>query len=110
MGDWESCCGTAHAARHPIARFMYASTVPAGLGCCGKQRAFDVTPKVHKLQHVPMVCEFVNMRFIQCYLEESAVGTTTRIWMKSMAGRWRRRVQRTVLAKRFLGLFLRFEG
>ena len=78
--------------------------------CLGRNIfAFQVTPKVHKLQHFPMLAEIVNPRFCQVYAEESQIGTTTRCWKRSMAGRYRAHIQRNVLLKRLLGLVLRFE-
>ena len=71
--------------------------------------AFNVKPKAHKIQHVPMLCEIINPRCVQCYGEESLIGTTTKVYNRSMAGRYERGVQRVVLAKRLLGLFIRFE-
>jgi len=71
--------------------------------------AWNLKPKVHKLQHIPMMCEIMNPRFAQCYSEESLIGTTTKVWKQSMAGRYERVVQRNVLAKRLLGLLLRYE-
>ena len=71
--------------------------------------AFNVKPKVHNMQHTPMICEVINPRFIQCYGEESLIGTTTKVWKRSMNGRYKKNVQKSVLAKRNLGLLMRFE-
>ena len=72
--------------------------------------AWQVTTKVHKMQHVAMLCRVINIRFLQCYADESLVGTTTTVWKKSVSSRWRRCVQRNVLLKRLTGLILRYEG
>ena len=71
--------------------------------------AFNVKPKVHNMQHIPMICEVINPRFIQCYGEESLIGTTTNFWKRSMNGRYNHLVQKSVLAKRYLGLLVTFE-
>lgn len=42
--------------------------------------AFKLTPKVHKMQHIPMLCEILNPRCVQCYGEESLIGTTVKVW------------------------------
>ena len=51
------------------------------------QSAWKVTPKVHKMQHLPMLSGIINPCWVQCYAEESLVGTTTRVWKRSVAGR-----------------------
>ena len=71
--------------------------------------AWPVRPKVHRMQHAPMHAEIINPVFVQCYAEESLIGTTTKVWRRSAAGRYRRTVQETVLAKRLTGLLLRLE-
>ena len=71
---------------------------------------FRVTPKVHKIQHVPFYAEVLNPRFIQVYAEESGVGTTTTVWKASVSGRYHAHVQEVVLVKRTCGLFLRYES
>eukprot|EP00959_Pyramimonas_sp_CCMP1952_P286792 5997244-Pyramimonas_sp.AAC.1 len=40
--------------------------------------AWNVTPKIHRTQHIPLFSEVVNLRFLQCYNEESQIGTTTK--------------------------------
>ena len=70
---------------------------------------FNVTPKVHKMQHLPFYADALNPRYVQCYGEESLIGTTAKVWKSSMSGRYQKRVQETVLLKRTLGLLLRFE-
>ena len=78
--------------------------------CCDRGiLAFPLTPKAHKMQHVPMLCEIMNARFVQCYSEESSIGTTTKIWSRSMVRRYSGSIQKCVLVKRLLGLFLRLE-
>lgn len=71
--------------------------------------AFAVTPKVHKLQHVPMLAKSINPRFVQCYIEESIVGSVVGSYKGSVRGRYRPSVQRVVLVKRLAGLLLRLE-
>ena len=75
-----------------------------------KQLLWKVTPKVHKIQHIPLYAEVLNPRYIQVYGEESLIGTTCLVWKKSMAGRYKKVAQRQVLLKRLLGLLLRFEA
>ena len=71
--------------------------------------AFNVTPKTHKIQHVPMLCEVINPRCVQCYAEESLIGTVAKVYKASMSGRYEGGLQRNVLAKHVLGLCVRFE-
>lgn len=71
--------------------------------------AFPVRPKIHKFQHIPFLAEFINPRVVQAYGEESLVGTVTKTWKGSVAGRYRARVQEMVLVKRVTALLLRFE-
>ena len=70
---------------------------------------FEVTPKVHKTQHIPLMSKIINPTAVQCYAEESLVGTTTRTWKMSMSGRYKKGGQRKVLLKRFCGLMLRLD-
>ena len=72
--------------------------------------AWQVTLKVHKMQHLPIVAKLINPREISCYADESAIGSTTRVWKRSLAGRHHRVNQHNVLAKRVLGVLLRFEN
>ena len=69
----------------------------------------NVKPTQHKMQHLPVFAAAINPRFLQCYAEESLVGTSAVIWRKTMAGQYHRVAQRTVLVKRFVGLLLRLE-
>ena len=70
---------------------------------------WPVKPKVHTMQHVPLFCEVMNPRFLQNYIEESVVGTTTKVWKRSVAGRYQGGVQRVVLVKRVVGLLSRLD-
>ena len=56
-----------------------------------------------------MLCEIINPKSVQCYAEESQIGSTTLVYKGSMAGRYERGVQKVVLSKRELGLFVRYE-
>ena len=69
--------------------------------------AWEITPKVHKSQHLPTMCQVMNPKFVSCYADESLIGTTTRVWKRSMAGRYHANVQHVVLLKRLVGLILR---
>ena len=73
------------------------------------QLAWPVRPKVHKMQHLPLFAAVINPVFVQCYAEESLVGTTVRVWRRSMSGRYKGVVQKTVLLKRVAGLMCNFE-
>ena len=70
--------------------------------------AWLVKPKVHKMQHIPLMAEVINPRFVQCYADESLVGTCTKVWQKTARGRYKRTVQKAVLAKRLAALQMRF--
>eukprot|EP00959_Pyramimonas_sp_CCMP1952_P304314 6368788-Pyramimonas_sp.AAC.1 len=70
---------------------------------------WKVTPKVHKLQHTVLYSNALNLRYIQVYAEESQVGTTSRIWHRSVRGANASSVQSVVLMKRIMGLLLRYE-
>jgi len=72
--------------------------------------SWPVRMKTHKMQHVPLMCKVINPVHVQCYGEESLIGTTTKVWKRSIAGRHHNVAQRNVLLKRFCGLLLRFEG
>ena len=70
---------------------------------------WNITPKTHYFMHLPSSCALVNARFTHCYMDESAVGTITKIWSRSARGRYRRTIQRVVLLKRLVALFVRLE-
>ena len=70
---------------------------------------WNVKPKVHKMQHVPLLAEVLNPRYVQNYAEEPLVGTCTNKWAKSVSGRYRHVAQKTVLVKKMVGLLLHFE-
>ena len=70
---------------------------------------FQCKPKVHKLQHLPFIMEHINPRWVQCYDEESIIGTVVATWKGSKAGRYHANVQKVVLTKRLVAVFLRFD-
>ena len=70
---------------------------------------FPIRPKAHRLCHVPFACASINLAKVTCYSDESHVGTLTKVWSKSIAGRYRPRAQANVLAKRWLSILLRME-
>ena len=72
--------------------------------------AYRVTPKVHRIQHLPEFAGLINPRCLTNYAEEGTVGSVTRIFKMSKFGRYEENVQKVVLAKRLLGLLLRMEG
>jgi len=70
---------------------------------------WPVRTKTHKMQHVPLLCCVINPAHVQCYSEESLIGTTAKVWQCSIRGRHYRVNQRNVLLKRLTALLLRFE-
>ena len=70
---------------------------------------FQVKPKMHKLQHLLLYAEALNPRHVQNYLEESLIGTVTKIWHIAMRGNYVSDAQSNVLLRRTLGLLLRWE-
>ena len=70
---------------------------------------WQVRPKSHKAMHMPLVASVINPRCVSNYADESQIGTTTRVWKGSVTGRYKAHVQRTVLAKRWLAVLLRYE-
>ena len=62
------------------------------------------------MQHVPELANILNPTQVQCYMEESYMGTTQHVWMNTMNGRYKGKVQAVVLTKRLAGLLLRCEG
>jgi len=72
--------------------------------------SWPVRMKTHRMQHVPLMCKVINPVYAQCYGEESLIGTTAKIWKRSIAGRHKAVNQRNVLLKRLCGLLVRFEG
>ena len=71
--------------------------------------AFNVVPKINKVQHVPLHASCMNPRFLQCYAEEALIGTSTRTYNGSMKGRYMDSIPRLFLIKRVTALLLRFE-
>ena len=71
--------------------------------------AWNVTPKMHMIQHRHTYPCGVNPRWVQCYTAESSIGTTTAVWSRSASGRYRRTIQQVVLLKRLVALMIRFE-
>jgi hypothetical protein len=45
-----------------------------------------VTYKAHFFQHVPEQCELINLRYLQCYIEESLCGRISKIYKSSSNG------------------------
>ena len=71
--------------------------------------AWQVTPKMHAIQHVSSFPCRLNPRWVQCYHEESGIGSTTAVWSRSAVGRYRKNVQRMVLLKKLVSLIVRLE-
>ena len=70
---------------------------------------WKISTKTRKQQHTLVYARALNPRFVQCYIEESQMGTSLLVWRKSMAGVYEGGVQEMVLLKRTLGLLLRFD-
>ena len=70
---------------------------------------WQIRPKAHKAMHLPMIASLINPRSVSNYANESQTGTSTRVWKGSVSGRYKAHIQRTVLAKRWLAVLLRFE-
>ena len=45
---------------------------------------WNVTPKLHKMQHLPLLATVINHWFVQNYAQESLIGTCTAIWAKAV--------------------------
>ncbi len=71
--------------------------------------AFPVTPKTHKVQHLPLLTACINPVRVQMYSEESMMGSVTRTWRGSKRGQYRQSVQMAGLTKQATGVLLRFE-
>ena len=61
---------------------------------------WQVRPKHDKMQHFPKLAKIFNPKYVQCYSEESLVGTCIKIWKGSMAGRYQKHVQISALHKK----------
>ena len=72
-------------------------------------QAWNVTPKMHMIQHFGAFPANLNPKWVQNYTEESAIGTTTKVWARSASGRYRETVQKMVLLKRLVALVVRLE-
>ena len=81
-----------------------------GLAAARNELVWQVRPKCHKAMHLPYFASVINPHSLNCYVRESQVGTSQRVWRASVQGRWVLHAQRTVLAKRWLGLLLRLEA
>ena len=46
------------------------------------EMAWPVTTKVHKMQHVPELANIINPVHLQCYADESLMGTSQKVWKK----------------------------
>ena len=69
--------------------------------------AFQITPKLHKMQHVPDQSRIFNPVRTSNYSYESFIGSTTQCWKRSLSGRYKRSSQRVVLIKRLVSVLLR---
>ena len=55
------------------------------------------------------MAKLLNPGEISCYADESSIGSTAKVWKRSLAGRHDQVNQRNVLAKRVLGVLVRLE-
>ena len=72
--------------------------------------SWPVRPKHHRMQHLVAAAKLINPIHCQCYMEESQIGTTVKVWKRSMSGRYKKGVVRNVLTKRITALMLRLHG
>ena len=75
-----------------------------------KELVWQVRPKAHKAMHLPFFASVVNPHFLNCYVRESQIGTSQKVWRSVVKGVWRPHAQKTVIAKRWLGVLLRVEA
>ncbi|MCP3953977.1 MAG: hypothetical protein GY697_17435 [Desulfobacterales bacterium] len=73
------------------------------------QLFWQVKHKAHMLQHLPFFAGVINPRIVSCYAAEGQMGTSSKVWARSMSGAWGAHAQHTVLVKRSLALWLRLE-
>ena len=71
---------------------------------------WNIVPKAHLTQHLGDQAGIMNPRWCWNYSEESQIGSTTMVWEKSAAGRYRPTVQKMVLIKRVVALAVRLES
>ena len=60
---------------------------------------FQLTPKVHFMQHIYLQCCLINSRFCTCYSQESMVGRITKIYKSNKNSRYRGTIQRSTLLR-----------
>lgn len=70
---------------------------------------WQVRSKLHRVMHMPLLAALINPMCLNCYVRESQVGASQKVWRASVRGNFHWHVQSTVLAKRWLVLLLRFE-
>ena len=70
---------------------------------------WHISPKMHMVQHMASYPGQANPRRIQCYQEESHIGSIAKIWARSANGRYRNTVQRMVLLKRLVATVVLLE-
>ena len=70
---------------------------------------WQVRPKVHKAMHIPDQAAIINPKFENCYIDESLIGSSQKVWKASVHGKYASYVHRTSLAKRWLSIILRLE-
>ena len=68
---------------------------------------FRISPKTHRLQHLPLYAEVLNPKWVQNYMEESLMGAVARVYQRAMRGVYYQDIQANILVRRTLGLLLR---
>ena len=71
--------------------------------------AFEITPKVHKTQHLAENAQiFIPMKTTN-YAFESSISTTANVWKRSLSGRYKKMCPRNVVVKRLVVALLRMD-
>jgi len=81
-----------------------------GVSSIEGQLLWQVRPKAHKAMHTPFFAQVISPSAVNCYINESQIGTSQQVWRASAKGKYHASIQRTMLAKRWLALLLRFES
>ena len=71
------------------------------------RQAWNIVFKIHYLQHLPELASICNPTAVQNYQDEGHVGTMTRLWGKCAVGNYKGVIQKHVLVRRLVGLFIR---
>ena len=72
------------------------------------ENLWQISPKMHYVQHLTDQSELINPRVCQNYSFEGTVGRITTVWKRTVAGPYKRLVQQRVLLKLLGALLIRF--